>query len=260
MPFGSEIALTLGLSRFERMYIRFFGAPILGLRVRAHAILPLLHEIGVPQCIADAGSGRGMLTLACARQFPNARIIGVDLNAKQNEITRHVMRVLGVNNLDFVAHDVLRLRDLGLFDAILTTDNFEHLEDDLGCAKNFFAALNPGGYLVVHVPHLTRNLFGWHRQNWMGIEGHVRPGYTRTSLTDLLVRAGFETMRCEYNYNSLETLASDLSYLITGGHERNKILYALAFPFLLALAWLGSFYRPGHDGSGLIALARKPQG
>ena len=257
MPFGSEIALMPGLSRFERVYIHLFGAPILGLRVRARAILPLLREIGEPHRVADAGSGRGMLTLACARAFRRAQVVGLDLNEQQNRLNEQVMRTLGISNILFIAHDVLRLNELGLFDAILTTDNFEHLEDDLGCAKNFLAALNPGGFLLVHVPHLTRNLFGWHRTNWMGIEGHVRPGYTRASLIDLLTRAGFEIIRCEYSYNSLETLANDLSYLITGGHERNKMLYAVVFPFLLALAWLGTFYRPKNDGSGLIALARK---
>lgn len=257
MPFGSEIALTPGLSNFERLYIRILGAPILGLRIRARAILPLLREIGSPARVADAGSGRGMMTLACARAFPRAQVIGLDLNETQNQINTDVMRALDIRNVEFKAHDVLCLQELGTFDAILTTDNFEHLDDDFGCAKIFYHALNPSGFLIVHVPHFTRNLFGWHRTNWMDIEGHVRPGYTRETLTTLLTQAGFAILKCEYNYNSLETLANDLSYLITGGHERNKVIYALAFPFLLALAALGGLYRPRNDGSGLIALARK---
>ena len=110
----------------------------------------------------------------------------------------------------------------------------------------------------MHVPHLTRNLFGWHRTNWMDIEGHVRPGYTRDGLAQLLRQAGFEIVRCIYNYNSIETLANDLSYLITGGRERNKPLYALAFPLLLGLATAGRLHRPRSDGTGLVALARRP--
>ena len=181
MPFGSEIAETPGLSRVERAYIRVVGAPILGLRVRVRAILPLLREIGEPRRIADAGSGRGMMTLACARAFPNAQVIGLDLNEKQNQVNGEIMRCLGIGNVEFVSLDVLRIDALGTFDAILTMDTLEHLEDDLGCAQVFCRALNPGGCLIVHVPHLTRNLFGWHRTNWMDIEGHVRPGYTRYS-------------------------------------------------------------------------------
>lgn len=258
MPFGSEIAETPGLSRWERAYIRVLGAPILGLRIRARAILPLLSTIGEPKRIADAGSGRGMITLACARFFPDAQVIGLDLNEEQDQINRAIMQSLGIGNIEFVSLDVLRIESLGSFDAIITMDTLEHLQDDLGCAHIFYQALNPGGFLIVHVPHLTRNLFGWHRMNWMDIEGHVRPGYTRDSLIGLLTLAGFGIVHCDYNYNSIETLANDISYLITGGHERNKGIYALAFPFLFVLAWLGGLYHARNDGSGLVALARKP--
>ncbi len=233
------------------------GAPILGLRVRARAILPLLNEIGAPRAIADAGSGRGIMTLACARKFARTRVVGIDLNEEQNAINARIAQRLGVGNVEFKSWDVLRLEELGKFDAILSSDNLEHLEDDLACARGFHRALDTGGYLIVHVPHLTRNLFGWHRQNWMGIEGHVRPGYTRDGLTRLLVDAGFQVLRVEYNYNSIETLANDIGFLITGGHERNKTLYAVCFPFLLALASIGGLYRAQKDGSGLVALARK---
>ena len=260
MPFGSEIALTPGLSRFERWYIKAFGAPILGLRIRSRAILPLLRDVVRPRRIADAGSGRGVITLSCARAFPEAEVIGLDLNGAQCDLNAGIARQLGVHNVRFLCWDVLRLGELGSFDLILSSDNLEHLEDDLGCAKVFLHALNPGGALVVHVPHLTRNLFGWHRTNWMDIEGHVRPGYTRDGLADLLGRAGFEVVRCLYNYNSVETLANDISYLITGGRERRKQLYALAFPFLLGLAAVGKLSTPRHDGSGLVALVRRPAG
>jgi SAM-dependent methyltransferase len=258
MPLGSEIALTPGLSAGERLYIRLLGAPILGLRIRARAILPLLQEVGRPRRIADAGSGRGVITLACARAFPDAEVIGIDLNAEQCRVNEGIARQLGITNARFACHDVLRLGELGRFDVVLSSDNLEHLDDDLGCARILCEALNPGGHLIVHVPHLTRNLFGWHRTNWMDIEGHVRPGYTREGLTDLLQRAGFEVVRCFYNYNSVETLANDLSYLITGGRERNKGLYAIAFPALMAIAGIGALYDPRNDGTGLVALARRP--
>jgi len=258
MPFGSEVALTPGLSSFQRWYIKLWGAPILGLRVRSRAILPLLREVGAPRRIADAGSGRGIITLACARKFPQAEVVGIDLNEQQCRINQDIARQLSLTNVRFACHDVLRLEELGRFDLILSSDNLEHLDDDLECARIFWRALTPGGHLVVHVPHLTRNIFGWHRTNWMDIEGHVRPGYTRSGLSDLLQRAGFEVRRCFYNYNSIETIANDLSYLITGGRERRKHLYALAFPMLLGIAGLGGLYTPRQDGSGLVALARRP--
>jgi len=257
MPFGSELALTPGLSPVERFYIRLFGAPILGLRVRARTILPFLDKITAPRRIADAGCGRGMITLACARRFPGVEVLGLDLDEKQNRINNGIAVELGFERLRFVTVNALRLSELGKFDLVISTDMLEHLENDLGAVRVFYEALEPGGHLLVHVPHLTRNIFGWERPNWMDIEGHVRPGYTKDGLIKLLTRGGFVVTTCIYNYNSMETLVNDISKLITGAKERNKGPYALVFPVLLFVSYVGSFYRSEKTGSGLVALAKK---
>ena len=258
MPFGSEIAFMPGLRAFERFYIRIFGAPILGLRVRARTILPFLRDVGTPHRIIDAGSGRGMITLACARKFPEAEVVGVDLDDTQNGYNNAIASMLGIaKTLKFITHDAMKLPELGTFDLIISTDMLEHLENDFGAVRMFNQALVPGGYLLVHVPHRTRNTFGWKRDNWMDVEGHVRPGYTRDELKGLLTKGGLRVCSCIFNYNSLETLANDISKVITGAKQENKMIYAAAFPLLLLIAFLGSFYRSQNDGSGLVALARK---
>ena len=258
MPFGSEIAFTPGLSKMEKLYIMIFGAPILGLRVRARTILSFLNQVAKPLRIVDAGSGRGMITLACSRIFPDAEVIGVDLDDKQNKDNNDIADRLGISkNLRFITWDAMKLPELGKFDLIISTDMLEHLEDDLGGVKMFHEAMQNGGYLLVNVPHLTRNTFGWKRENWMDVEGHVRPGYTKESLIDLLTKGGLKVRACVYNYNSLETLANDISKFITGAKQANKGIYALAFPFLMLIVFLGSFYRSKKDGSGLVALACK---
>ena len=257
MPFGSEIALTAGLSPLERIYVKLFGAPILGLRVRARTILPFLEQIPGPRRIADAGCGRGMITLACARRFPTAEVIGVDLDENQNRVNSEIAGKLGFKNMQFTTMDAMRLPELGGFDLVISMDMLEHLDDDLGAVKMFYEALEPGGHLLVHVPHLTRNIFGWQRKNWMDIDGHVRAGYTKDELTRLLTAGGLRVKTCIYNYNTMETLANDISKLVTGAKERNKGLYALVFPLLLFISFLGSFYRSQKSGSGLVALAVK---
>jgi hypothetical protein len=55
----------------------------------------------------------------------------------------------------------------------------------------------------------------------------------------------------------LETFANDISKIITGAKQENKGLYAIAFPFLIMIVFLGSLYRPRNDGSGLVALAHR---
>jgi 2-polyprenyl-3-methyl-5-hydroxy-6-metoxy-1,4-benzoquinol methylase len=257
MPFGSELALTPGLTPAERFYVKLFGAPILGLRVRARTIIPFLDQIPYPRRIADAGCGRGMITLACARRFPDAEVLGVDLDENQNRVNSEIAEKVGFKKVRFVTMDAMRLAELGRFDLVISTDMLEHLDDDLGAVKMFCEALEPGGHLLVHVPHLTRNIFGRQRRNWMDIDGHVRPGYTKDELTQLLIKGGLHLKTCIYNYNTMETLTNDISKFITGARERNKGLYALVFPLLLFLSFLGSFYRSQRSGSGLVALAVK---
>ena len=198
------------------------------------------------------------MTMACGRKFPKAEVLGIDLNESRNQANNDIVAKLGIDNVEFRTFDAMRITELGRFDLIISTDMLEHLEDDEGGARMFYDALNPGGHLLVHVPHLTRNTFGWRRENWMDVDGHVRPGYTMEGLTRLLDQAGLVVKRCVYNYNSCETLANDLSKLITGAKERRKGLYALCFPILMAVAWIGSMYDAKNDGSGLVALAQKP--
>jgi len=69
---------------------------------------------------------------------------------------------------------------------------------------------------------------------------------------------GVMTLAYARAFRRAETLANDLSYLITGGRERHNRLYASAFPLLLSLATNGGLYEPRHDGSGLVALGRRP--
>ncbi|MFW6012399.1 MAG: SAM-dependent methyltransferase [bacterium] len=262
--FGRELLLDPALSRLERLYVRLFGVPILGLRVRAGYVVPLLEELQSVRgssigAIADAGCGRGLFAAYCARIFPDADIVGFDFDREQVERNRAAARSTGIENLRFEVQDLTELAAEDAFDLVLSVDNLEHLEDDRGQVFRFRRALRPGGWLLVHVPHHTRNLFGWRRRNFMEIEGHVRPGYTRDTLVALLEEAGLEVVRSGYSYNSMETLANDLSFLVTGGRERRKGLYALAFPALLALAHLGGS-RPPREGSGLWTLARRSTG
>ena len=259
--FGRVLQLDPTLSTAERLYVRLFGVPILGLRIRARYLLPILRHLKGRRFsqIADAGSGRGLFTLYLAKAFPDANVVGMDVDHKQVELNNSIAARLGQSNCRFLVQDVTELSAEACYDLILSTDNLEHLEDDRAQCAVFYRALAPGGNLLVHVPHFTRNVFGWRRTNFMGIEGHVRPGYTKEGLTSMLREAGFEIEEALYSYGSFETIANDLSYLVTSGHERRRHLYALVFPFLIAISQLGRLSTP-RQGSGLVVLARKPAG
>lgn len=258
--FSAPLRLDATLSAAEKLYIRLFGAPILGLRIRSRYLLPVLDDLrDLPlKRIADAGSGRGLFTLQLAQRFPHSEVIGMDINEDQVARNNAIAGRLGYTNCRFRIQDVTRLDADETFDLILSTDNLEHLDDDHRQCGVFFRALNPEGRILIHTPHETRKVFGLKRQNFMGIEGHVRPGYTVSRLSAMLENAGLEVERGFHSYGSIETLANDVSYLITGGREKNKALYALAFPLLLWMSQLGRLTTP-REGSGVIVLARRPE-
>ena len=257
MIVGREQAAAPGLNRLERLYIRFFGYPALGLRVRAKTILPLVCSVPEPGTILDAGCGKGVFTFAAARIFPRALVTGADSSLELVERNTILAERLGTNNIRFETQDVTQLEAREAYDLIIATDVLEHVEDDRGLLRRFLYALQRGGRLVLHVPHVTRHVLGWSRLNFTEIEGHVRPGYSLDGLRQMLIESGFEVEEAFYNYNSVETFMNDISYLITEGHERRKLVYALSFPWLLFGAWLANGIRP-RKGSGLVVLAKRP--
>jgi SAM-dependent methyltransferase len=256
MKVGVEQTEAPEINLFERLYIRIFGYPALGLRIRTKSILPIIASLPEPEMILDAGCGKGVFTFAVGRVFPRAKILGVDTSCELVKRNTELAKRLATTNISFDTLDLTRLEAKQAFDVILATDVLEHVENDRDLLVRFRAALKVSGRLVLHVPHITRHVLWWSRENFTEIEGHVRPGYTLEGLKEMLMQAGFEIENAFYNYNSVETLMNDISYLITRGHERRKQLYAFCFPLLLVGSWLATGIRP-RKGSGVVVLARR---
>ncbi len=253
---GRELKHDSTLSPLARAYCRLFGVPIIGLRIRWRWVRRHLPESATQ--VLDAGCGRGVISRALAACFPAARINAIDVDAERQVINADIARAAGIQNCTFTTGDVLALEDVDRYDFIVSVDNLEHVEDDRGVMAGFFKALQPGGTLLVHVPHYYRHWPVFQRVENFDVPGHVRPGYHAAELTERLGDAGFVVESVRFSYGWMETIANNLSYAITGAQERNQILYALAFPWLNLIARLGHQRAPSF-GAGLLAIARKPE-
>ena len=253
---GKEHRKNPSLSVLARSYVSLFGYPALGLHVRAKAIIPLIRCLETPSSILDAGCGQGAFTFLCARRFKATSVLGIDIDKTMVYRNSIIAKRLGYSNCSFHCKNVFDMAPQQRFDCILSTDNLEHVENDRDLLTIFFNLLNRGGTLLLHVPHITRHVFCWTRQNFMDIEGHVRPGYTKNSIENLLRDTGFTIRDIQYNYNSFETLFNDISYYITKGREKNRTLYALVFPILLLATKLCA-HPPVGMGSSLVIRARR---
>ena len=108
-------------------------------------------------CGLDVGCGSGALTIACAKQNPQARMVGVDLWGKNYayscEVCENNARLEGVDNVAFRAGDARQLDFPNeSFDAV--TSNFVYhnipAADHQALLLETLRVLKKGGVFVIH--------------------------------------------------------------------------------------------------------------
>jgi 2-polyprenyl-3-methyl-5-hydroxy-6-metoxy-1,4-benzoquinol methylase len=231
--------------------------PIVGLRIRIRRLARILPDRA--SRVLDAGCGRGVITRFLSSRYPEATVDAVDADAEAQVANREISARSGFGNCSFIDADLTTFSNPDCYDLIVSVDNLEHVVDDRQVLRNFFESLQPGGTLVVHVPHYYRR---WPVLAWtvnFDVPGHVRPGYHLAQLVERVEQAGFEVGENGFSYGFLENLANNISYWISGAEEKNRVLYALSFPLLNFMSWLGSFSTPRFGAGAWLVATRADQ-
>lgn len=135
------------------------------------AMLEAMPATRQPRDLLDIGCGTGSFAAMLKRQFPAARVVGVDADKQALDIARRKAAALGLG-IDFHRADARRLPfPDASFDAASASLFFHHLEDadKLSVLRQLHRCLKPGGRLVVA---------DWHRP--MSLLGKIRFGLVRT--------------------------------------------------------------------------------
>jgi len=257
MLLGKEQIYNPEYSKLEKAYIFLFGMPIIGLRIRARNIFTLIPSSHSYKNILDAGSGPGVFSFELGRRFPDAHVLGIDLLESAIDDCRKIAHRSKVKNVTFLKKDIESLEEKNFFDLILCVDILEHVEDDLKVLKALFDVASPGGILVLHVPALHRRYPVWKKSLNFDMETHVRIGYRIEEILEKITQTGFSIVDSGFTYGFWETLANNISYMITRARMKNKILYSFVFPFLYLISWLGPRARPKELGAGIFIVAEK---
>lgn len=255
---GYELYSDPSLGRMERWYCRLLGVPIVGLRIRLRWLRRLLPPAA--DRVLDGGCGRGVITRQLGWRYPQAIIDAIDQDQQGQQINQNIAQACHISHCRFLVGDLTTLDSDGEYDLIVSVDNLEHIENDLDVLRRFHRAIKPDGTLIVHAPHYYRRwpVFKWNRN--FEVPGHVRPGYHLPELTERVRKAGFTIERAGFSYGFLENLANNLSYAISAAEQKHRMLYALLFPVLNLVAWLGQWGKPGM-GAGVWCVAhRSPVG
>lgn len=98
--------------------------------------------------VLDAACGEGYGSAILARTADS--VVGVDISAQSIE---HARARYAVENLDFRAADCLQLPfEDDTFDAVVSFETLEHLEDHDGLLREFRRVLAPDGFLLLSSP------------------------------------------------------------------------------------------------------------
>lgn len=213
---------------------------------------------GNPTSILDAGCGRGVFTYLMARKFPEATVRGIDTDQNQLRKNSVIAKIAKFKNVYFEQQNVSALSFTDEFDLVLSVDNIEHIEDDHQALTSLAKALKSGGELVLHVPAYERRWFIFTFQTNFDVPGHYRPGYTLNDITRKISEAGLEIKEACYTYGFLENVSNNISYLITKAEAKNKLVYAMIYPLLNFISWMGRNSRP-EKGAGILIIAFKPE-
>jgi SAM-dependent methyltransferase len=78
----------------------------------------------------------------------------------------------------------------GAFDQVVIVDFLEHIPDDRGFIRDLARIIKPGGSLIINVPHVKPGSLLNRFRHRIGLtdawHGHLRPGYSRAGLKELL--------------------------------------------------------------------------
>ncbi len=130
------------------------AAAVTGHRADAHAdIFPLLRRLAVRRDarVLDAPCGYGRHAVALAKR--GYRVTGVDISPVLLKQAREAARAAGVD-ADFRRGDLRRMEFRGQFGLALnlfTSFGYFGDEEDAQVVRNFYRALKPRGWLVIHV-------------------------------------------------------------------------------------------------------------
>lgn len=258
MRFGEIYRFNQELTVFGKIGNFFYGYPFIGGYLRSLYFKRLLKRVFFTTAL-DAGCGAGEYSFYLAKKFPDAAIDAVDKNI-DFKYTHGLLKETGVKNINFIKKDILEINDLEKYDLIFSIDVLEHIGPNQIALKKLYAALKPGGHLIIHLPQKEWDKVKFFNpDNFTSFNKFIKrehPGqiYDADELAELLIKTGFQIKCLQQTFGISGKLAWELDQLLM--EKKLYFLKMLSLPCLKILCQLDAIAKHKH-GSGVIILAAK---
>jgi SAM-dependent methyltransferase len=195
-----------------------------------------------PRRILDAGCGRGDYSFYLARRYPEATVIGVDIDTARVERNQRMAEKLRISNVLFQVADLATSQFGEPFDIVISIDVLEHIPQQEQALRNLSGQLSPAGRVFFHLPTVRERpvpfsgaLGGFHA--WE--DEHTAEDRTAEEFVAAMRRAGYEVgdVQRTFGYFTGE-LATSLFNMPYQNTLTNRCLQAALAPFcrLLTIA------------------------
>lgn len=243
------------MNTIKTLYISLFGIPEIGFQLRSIYFQKILSSYlfpRKPKRILDAGSGIGAYTFWLARTFPQAFVVGGDIDRHKLNSCKELANEFHLKNVSFRYFDITKTQGRSVYDLIVTIDVLEHVQDYTKVFRNFHQLLRKDGILYIHVPqpHQKRifpSFRKWHH------EDHVWEGIDKKTLEDKLKKIGFRLLVSRETFGFFGKLAWELNHIMLA---KSFILAGISFPILYFLATVDQLWK-NKNGLGIAVLATK---
>lgn len=188
------------IRKYGYLVIKLFGYPLsVGDRLRARIVIKYLNPKN-GDLILDVGCGIGYYSFELATKF-GCKANGIDIDKEDIRLANQMDGKMHISNPMFIVGDTSKLPFHNqMFDKVILSEVIEHIRDDREVLEELNRILKCSGYLVLSTPHVEvmAEYKGQKLKNSMVKGGHVRNGYSRKRLTELLETSGFSVVECAY--------------------------------------------------------------
>lgn len=181
------------------------------LTVQYRGFLKGLKTLRVGSRYLEVGPGPGVLTVAVAREAPDAQIVGVEISPDMVSVGREYVERAGLaDKIQFIvgdAEDRGILESLGQFDLVYSTFSLHHWKNPKTVIRNLMSVLVDGGVLYIH--DLRRAWWLYWMPIHTGFWDSIRAAYVAQEMREMLGEMGIERYRVKNVFPFMQSILID---------------------------------------------------